>query len=737
MDRLRRFSWRGPPLALQIVGLLLAVLFVAQLVTLLLTLLLPPAPKAQYGLNDIAAALTDDAGIDRLQRTVQSGPPDIAGPGWLVSERSRADLARLMGVPVTRVSLAFYTPLPFAGTTAVRNVANVAMVDDGPVFGVGHPKSGPKSGLVLAQFTLPAPSQGVMPPGARIEGPMMHAPTRDTLPPGAFPAGTFARERETGRGPFLFQGMIPQGAMRTAERPLISVEQHAMQQGTFIPGDNGAAVPELLRGQPGAIVSAIESGQRAATTAILAGKQPDIAAAEAAQRTYASDMQRLTIAPDAAFRANGFAAERIVSPAWLPRVGLPDRAILSGLPMTPLPKLTQLPPTLLAPPSAPVPASEPPRAAPEPTAPVFTPIPPAILPPVLVPGGAPQVAPSPPPEAFFPPAGPPIAIAPPTRGLFGLAPAPFVEGDFVAALRLPNGKWAVVQPAPEPFPNAWQRRVLLWFVISLALVAPFGWLFARRLVKPIDRFARAAEALGRDPSVAIGTLDGPAEIGRAALAFNLMQSRLRNFIDDRTAMIGAISHDLRTPLTRMRFRIEDVEGPVHDGLLAEVDAMEAMITEVIDFIRTASIPGARERLDLSTLVDDVVEDAKMVGSDVRIELAEPAMVEVDVLGLRRLLDNLLENAVKYGNRARIRVRTEADSAIAEIFDEGPGLPEDEIERAFEPFYRGEAARASDKAGSGLGLAVCRSIARAHGGDVNLVHGKDGFSAQVRVPLAFA
>jgi len=91
MDRLKRFSWCGPPLALQIVGLLLAVLFVAQLVTLLLTLLLPPAPKAQYGLNDIAAALTDDAGIDRLQRTVQSGPPDIAGPGWLVSERSRAD----------------------------------------------------------------------------------------------------------------------------------------------------------------------------------------------------------------------------------------------------------------------------------------------------------------------------------------------------------------------------------------------------------------------------------------------------------------------------------------------------------------------------------------------------------------------------------------------------------------------------------------------------------------------
>jgi len=402
------------------------------------------------------------------------------------------------------------------------------------------------------------------------------------------------------------------------------------------------------------------------------------------------------------------------------------------------PAVAPLPPTLIVPaqPPAPSPAIEMQHAAPVLSAPSFAPVTPMILPPDAIASPAPGL-PGPPPELLFPPAGPPIPIARPTRGLFGLAPAPFVEGDFVAALRLPNGKWAVVQPTAEPFPNAWQRRVLLWFVISLALVAPFGWLFARRLVTPIDRFARAAEALGRDPAAEIGQLDGPAEIGRAAHAFNLMQSRLRNFVDDRTAMIGAISHDLRTPLTRMRFRIEDVEGPARDGLLDEVDAMEAMITEVIDFLRTASVPGARERLDLRTLVDDVVEDAQLVGNEVTIEYADNAPVDVDVLGMRRLLDNLLENAVKYGHRARIRLRTEGGSAIAEIVDEGPGLPDDEIERAFEPFYRGEAARASDKAGSGLGLAVCRSIARAHGGDVTLANRKDGFSAELRVPLAFA
>ncbi|WP_174273446.1 ATP-binding protein, partial [Sphingomonas bacterium] len=335
------------------------------------------------------------------------------------------------------------------------------------------------------------------------------------------------------------------------------------------------------------------------------------------------------------------------------------------------------------------------------------------------------------------PAGPPISIAPTRRTFFGLAPAPFVEGDFVAALRLSDGKWAVVQPAPEPFPNSWQRRVLLWFAIALAIVVPLGWLFARRLVKPLDRFAGAAEQLGRDPAAEIDTLDGPAEIGRAAHAFNLMQNRLRAFVDDRTAMVGAISHDLRTPLTRMRFRIEDVEAEdVREGLLEEVDEMEAMIAQVIDFIRDASAPARRERLDLNTLVDEVVEDVRLIGGDVTIERTEEAQVEVDVLGLRRLLDNLIENAVKYGDRARIRLHRVLDEAVIEVFDDGPGLPADEMERVFEPFYRSEAARNSDKAGSGLGLAVCRSIARAHGGDIRLRNSEDGFAAELRVPLVY-
>lgn len=710
MIRKSGLSWRGPPLALQILGLLLGGLVVAQLVTLFLTMLLPPAPKPQYGLDDIAAALADRApgSASGLQRVVQAGPPDVGGPGWLMSDRSRRDLARLLNVAEPRVSLAFYTPLPFAGTATAR--PTLAMANDGPVapaFGAGAFRP------VALTMMLDAPPGG-MPPGMGGGGmpmtlpPSAGPPPRDSFPPGTFlgggpgngPGGGF------GGGPG-FARPPPAGSRGNGgQGPLIGTAPPAQAPGIYIPGDGGAAVPPLLRGG----------------VAPPAGAQPGSAPSG-------------SIPPNV---AQGAAGQRLGPPpalagppgAPLPRIAAPDQAIvartLPAIPPRSAPPL--LVPDRALPPQRqrPAPPAEAARTLPLPS-PSATDIPERRTPEVAA---APEAA------AVAPPSGPPIRIAPVQRSLFGFAPAPFVEGDFVAALQLPDGRWAVVQPAAEPFPNSWQRRVLLWFAISLALVAPFGWLFAQRLVKPLRRFAGAAEQLGRDPSTTIGPLDGPAEIGRAAHAFNLMQNRLRTFVDDRTAMVGAISHDLRTPLTRMRFRLEDVQGEAREGLLEEVDEMEAMIAQVIDFIRDASTPGARERLDLRTLVDDVVEDARMVGGDVVIEQAEPAPVEIDVLGMRRLLDNLLENAVKYGDRARVRLTTEADTAIAEIIDDGPGLDEDEIERVFEPFYRSVSARASDKAGSGLGLAVCRSIARAHGGEVRLLRAGDGFRAEVRVPLAF-
>ena len=163
--------------------------------------------------------------------------------------------------------------------------------------------------------------------------------------------------------------------------------------------------------------------------------------------------------------------------------------------------------------------------------------------------------PGPPPD-FPGPDGPPGAHLPP-HGLDALLmrEAP-VFGDFAAALRRSDGRWTIVRSSPEPFPTDWQRRVFIVLLAGFAVVAPAAFLFARRITAPLKRFTEAAERLGRDPHAPPVALSGPAEIGAAAEAFNNMQARLRRYIDDRTAMVGAISHDLRTPLARIRFKME-------------------------------------------------------------------------------------------------------------------------------------------------------------------------------------
>jgi signal transduction histidine kinase len=706
-------DWRGPTLAMQIMGLLLGGLVVAQLVTLALTLFLPPEPPARYGMAEIAIALRAEAGDgDGLRRELRDTAPPVGGRGWLESPPSRDELAQRLGVAPPQVRLAFYTPLPFAGiaaapgsgppppgamvpvrgapppsTTAFRPVPPSA--DDGAIqaavllLPVGRSRPADLLRLVQAGPGGPGGPHGGLPGGGFPGG---------GLPGRGFPGGRFPGGFPGGRGPG--GGGLPNppttqvpGASPAAQSPATS----------FRAGTGPAASPTgPADGHPGGLPSAT------------------------------ADMP-MTV-PMAAPLGLGVPSLVLTAPALsptAPSATLPE-------PRSEEPRRTE---------------REPAREAPVATAPVPHPVaaPPA---PAARDADATATRRAATPERAGGGGGMPPAEAAPlvrtglggaidrARRLFGLAPAPFVEGDFVAAWHRPDGRWAVVRPRPAGLLSPWQKRVALWFLVAFGIVAPIGWLFARRLSLPLDRFADAAARLGRDPSVAIAALDGPAEIGRAAHAFNLMQRRLRAFVDDRTAMVGAISHDLRTPLTRMRFRIEDVADELRDGLLDEVEEMEAMISSVLAFIRDASTPGVRERLDLRTLLDDVVEDAAVVGATVPVEAIAPATVEVDVLGMRRVLANLVNNALKYGEHARIQLTVLQGEAVAAVIDDGPGLADEELEQVFQPFYRTAAARASSAPGTGLGLAVCRSIARAHGGDVTLRRSTEGFRAEVRVPLAF-
>ncbi|WP_375267978.1 sensor histidine kinase [Phenylobacterium sp.] len=311
----------------------------------------------------------------------------------------------------------------------------------------------------------------------------------------------------------------------------------------------------------------------------------------------------------------------------------------------------------------------------------------------------------------------------------------FLVAPFEIAMKRPDGRWSVVRPEPGFGLNVWQQRVLLWFLLSSLVMAPIAYLFAKRLSQPFRLFAEAAERLGRDPDAPPLAIRGSAEISVAVKAFNGMQERLRRYVQDRTAMVGAIAHDLRTPLTRLRFRIESAPEDQRAKMAADIDQMEAMVAATLGFVRDATRPGKRTRLELASLVESVCDEMAETGAAIEVEDAQKVVVFGDPVALRRLVTNLAENAIKFGGSARARVFTEERSAIVEIADEGPGIPEAEIERVFEPFYRREPSRSRETGGIGLGLAVVRSIARAHGGDVVMANRLGGgLTARVILPI---
>ncbi len=374
------------------------------------------------------------------------------------------------------------------------------------------------------------------------------------------------------------------------------------------------------------------------------------------------------------------------------------------------------------------------------------------------PPGPPPPGPSlPGPRPYGPPTPPPESSQFAWRRIDGhwtpsfrgdeFGPERLVFGGFVAALQRPDGRWTLVQSPPEPFPAEWQRRILLWLFLSLAVVLPAGYLFARRITAPLGAFARAAERFGKDLNAPHIEPDGPAELGAVAHAFNDMQDRLRRYVEDRTAMVGAISHDLRTPLARIRFKLEQADEPLRASVNADVTQMEAMLTAVLDFIRDASAARVRQPLDVVSLLECVVDDEALMGGDVALEApgsqgeasdhSVSPVVDGDAMALKGLFANLVGNALKYGHLARVSVDVLGGDVRVDIADAGPGLPESELERVFQPFYRADPARNMDVGGIGLGLSVARSIAREHGGDVWLTSSAQGLTAHVQLPLGAA
>jgi signal transduction histidine kinase len=262
--------------------------------------------------------------------------------------------------------------------------------------------------------------------------------------------------------------------------------------------------------------------------------------------------------------------------------------------------------------------------------------------------------------------------------------------------------------------------VLLGTVIVLSLVA------VRWVTRPLSALAAAAEKLGEDINSPPLPETGPSEARQAARAFNTMQQRLSRFIADRTRIFTAMSHDLKTPITRLRLRTELLDDEALRAKYAkDLFDMEAMVTQTLDFMRDAGTQEVRHPVDMMALLESLQTDYRDTGSKVEIEgnVAQPYRGRP--LALQRCLTNLLDNAIRYGGRATVKLEDSAEWLTIRICDDGPGISEQQLEQAFEPFFRAEASRNRETGGTGLGLGIARNIARAHGGDLVLRNRAEG------------
>jgi len=270
------------------------------------------------------------------------------------------------------------------------------------------------------------------------------------------------------------------------------------------------------------------------------------------------------------------------------------------------------------------------------------------------------------------------------------------------------------QDVSMPVRIALTLLVLLVTVVALALVA------VRWLTVPLSALANAAEKLGKDIDRPPLPETGPLEVVRAARAFNTMQQRLARFIADRTRILAAMSHDLKTPITRLRLRTEMLDDETLRAKIAkDLDEMQSMVTQTLDYMRDSSRREPAQQVDIMALLESLQTDYQDTGSTVEVEGTVAQPYSARPLALRRCLTNLVDNAIRYGGRTIVRAEETPAGIFLRVLDEGPGIPEEQLEHAFEPFVRGEASRSRETGGTGLGLGIARNIARAHGGDLVL------------------
>jgi len=305
------------------------------------------------------------------------------------------------------------------------------------------------------------------------------------------------------------------------------------------------------------------------------------------------------------------------------------------------------------------------------------------------------------------------------------------------AAMLAGGHVLLGMPALEALPLRfiWHVSLTLGAVIVVSLVA------VRWATKPLQQMATAATAFAHDLDAAPLPVSGPTEVRRAAEAFNFMQQRLRQLVVERGRALAAVSHDLRTPLTRMRLRAELVDDPaLQDKLNADIDAMQGMVNSVLAYLRGLEDAEPIQPINMEALLSSIVEDEQALGRQVSLEESSsghtPAPFRGKLSILKRAVTNLIDNAVAHGGKVTVRIEDSAAVLRVVIDDDGPGIPEADLDRVTEPFVRLDASRSLDTGGVGLGLAIVRDAAAYHGGALRLENRESGgLRATLELPRA--
>jgi signal transduction histidine kinase len=319
------------------------------------------------------------------------------------------------------------------------------------------------------------------------------------------------------------------------------------------------------------------------------------------------------------------------------------------------------------------------------------------------------------------------------RYFYYLLPGGF---SLFAQVSLEDGTVAVFSATipQEPFSRleSLVPQLILLVAVCFVLAAAVVYMTTRSL----DRLARAADAVGANAQGPSVPVSGPSEIRRVIFAFNRMQSRMRSYLLERSRMLGAISHDLKTPISRLRLRCELLpDAALRAKVARDLDEMESMVESSIEFFKGIEREPHRRPIDVDALVSTIAEDREQAGQPLEVRGAALAPYAGDSQSLRRCIENLVENALRYAGPATIEIADSARELRILVRDSGPGIPESDLERVFEPYVRLEGSRNPGSGGTGLGLSIARNITRAHGGDVVLrnASGGNGLIAEVVLP----